>query len=63
MRSDFRVQARGGEALFRERGVVVAMDDVVRDAGMMGVFLEERFQDFTAAAIVRKVLSVLDAVM
>src|SRR5712664_1793781 len=30
------------------------MDDVVRDAGMMRLFLENRFEDLTAPALIRK---------
>src|SRR5690349_19919961 len=45
---DFRVQARCRKALLRENSVVIAMDDVVRNAWMVGMLGEEGFEDFAA---------------
>src|SRR5215472_163682 len=48
------VHARRRKALFGENRIVVAMDDVMRDAGMMRPLLENRFEDFAAAALIRE---------
>src|SRR5215467_14710497 len=48
------VQSRRGKALFSENRIVVAMNDVVRDARMVGILGEEGFEDFPAAALIRK---------
>jgi hypothetical protein len=39
---DFRVAARGVERTRRQRGLVVRVDDVVREPGVIGVLPEER---------------------
>ena len=40
-RSDAGVFARGGKSQAGHGGIVAAMNDVVRDAGMVGLLLEE----------------------
>ena len=52
--SNFCVHARGSQALLRQHGIVVAMNDVMRDARMMGLFLENRLEDLAAPALICK---------
>src|SRR5580692_3362709 len=44
-RCNLSVTARGGKAEFREPRLVIAMNEVVRDAGMVRFDSEEFFQD------------------
>src|SRR5712692_3877649 len=53
-RRDFGVHARGAEALLGEHGIVVAMNDVVRDSRMVGLLLEDRLKNFATFALVRE---------
>src|SRR5262249_31609289 len=43
-RRDFRVTLRCLEAFLRERRIVVEMDEIVGDARVLGLALEDRFQ-------------------
>ena len=53
-RRNFRVHARGRQASLRQHRVVIAMDDVMRDTGMVRLLLEHRFEDFAASPLIRK---------
>src|SRR5215813_10500962 len=45
-RRDFRVTLRCLEAFLRERRIVVEMDEIVGDARVLGLALEDRFQSW-----------------
>ena len=51
---NFGVQACGSKALFCEDRIVIAMDDVVGDAGMVGLLRENGLEDLTATAMIRE---------
>src|SRR6516164_8845793 len=53
-RSDLGVDARCSQTLFGEHGIVVAVDQVMRDARMVWLLGQNRLQDFAALALVGK---------
>src|SRR6266496_1794838 len=50
--SDGRVLARRDQPLLGQNRVIVAMDDVMRHAGMVGLFGEDRLENLAALALV-----------
>src|SRR5713226_4078076 len=51
-RRDFGVHARGAEALLGEHRIVVAMNDVMRDSGMVRLFLEDGLENLATLALI-----------
>ncbi len=51
-RCDLGIHARCSETFLRERRIVVAMNDVVRDAGVMRLQFEQRLQNLAALLLI-----------
>src|SRR6267378_2638683 len=53
---DFGVHARSPQTLLGKHRIVVAMNDVVGDAGMMRLLLEDGLKNFATFALIRESL-------
>ena len=52
-RRDLRVELGGGQAFVGDRRIIVEMDQIVRDTGMLRLALPDRLQDCRALELLR----------
>src|SRR5437762_12025859 len=51
---DLGISTRGGQSLFRQHRIVIAMNQVVRHSGMMRLLLKNWLQNFTTLTLIGK---------